>query len=208
MHACAYAVLQAGWWVAWISPLQGLGLRCIGNACMRMWAAALAADLRCSQPTVLAAQLSASHPSPAPPTVLPQAPEVLEGGRATAASDVFSFGVVMYEALLWRLPWAGTPPLQASGRIRLGEGGRCSRQGTAGRAACCGNDSLPHGRVEGRCTEHNGAYVTAAPHHCSLWLQIMRLVTGGARPEVPPVDALPGPPALPALVEAYCALMR
>lgn len=36
-----------------------------------------------------------------------QAPEILDGGRATAASDVFSFGLVLYEMLVWRLPWEG-----------------------------------------------------------------------------------------------------
>jgi serine/threonine protein kinase len=33
------------------------------------------------------------------------APEVLLGGRATAASDVYSFGLVLYELLTWQLPW-------------------------------------------------------------------------------------------------------
>lgn len=37
-----------------------------------------------------------------------QAPECLEGGRATAASDIFSFGIVLFELLTWKLPWAGT----------------------------------------------------------------------------------------------------
>lgn len=33
------------------------------------------------------------------------APEVLEGETATPASDVFSFGVVMWEMLTWETPW-------------------------------------------------------------------------------------------------------
>ena len=44
------------------------------------------------------------------------APEVLLGGRATAASDVYSFGLVLYELLTWQLPWAGLPYLQV-GRV-------------------------------------------------------------------------------------------
>jgi len=34
------------------------------------------------------------------------APEVLSGDNSTAASDVFSFGVVMWELLTWKLPWS------------------------------------------------------------------------------------------------------
>ena len=39
------------------------------------------------------------------------APEVLSGDRPTAAADVFSFGIVMWELLVWKLPYtdAGTP---------------------------------------------------------------------------------------------------
>ena len=33
------------------------------------------------------------------------APEVLQGEGATPASDVFSFGIVMWELLTWQLPW-------------------------------------------------------------------------------------------------------
>lgn len=45
---------------------------------------------------------------------------MLEGGKATTASDVFSFGSVLFEILTWRLPWMATPPLQ----VRWAEEGR------------------------------------------------------------------------------------
>ncbi|KAL4421755.1 hypothetical protein ABPG77_009738 [Micractinium sp. CCAP 211/92] len=35
------------------------------------------------------------------------APEILVGQQAIAASDVFSFGVVLHELLTWELPWVG-----------------------------------------------------------------------------------------------------
>ena len=38
-----------------------------------------------------------------------QAPEILERSPATMASDVYSFGLVMWEVLVWQLPWTGEP---------------------------------------------------------------------------------------------------
>lgn len=37
------------------------------------------------------------------------APEIVEGGQATAESDVFAFGLVMFELLTWQLPWGDAP---------------------------------------------------------------------------------------------------
>ncbi|PRW57024.1 Serine threonine- kinase CTR1 [Chlorella sorokiniana] len=50
------------------------------------------------------------------------APEVLEGEKATAASDVYSFGMVLYELLTWRLPWsfADMSPFKVGATIRRG----------------------------------------------------------------------------------------
>ncbi len=38
-----------------------------------------------------------------------QAPELLQGGRQSMASDIYSYGLVLYELLTWKLPWHGTP---------------------------------------------------------------------------------------------------
>ena len=40
------------------------------------------------------------------------APEVLAGGPASAAGDVFAFGLVLWELLTWSLPWADLGPWQ------------------------------------------------------------------------------------------------
>ncbi|KAL4855140.1 Glutamate synthase [NADH] [Chlorella vulgaris] len=37
------------------------------------------------------------------------APEVIRGERASPAADVFSFAVVMWEVLTWKLPWVDAP---------------------------------------------------------------------------------------------------
>ncbi|KAL4436826.1 hypothetical protein ABPG75_003965 [Micractinium tetrahymenae] len=49
------------------------------------------------------------------------APEVLEGKPATAASDMFSLGLVLLELLTWRLPWAGVPTPQIRALVLRGE---------------------------------------------------------------------------------------
>ncbi|KAI7838908.1 hypothetical protein COHA_007314 [Chlorella ohadii] len=78
------------------------------------------------------------------------APEVLQGERASAASDTYAFAILLWELLTWQLPWGGMDPFQ-----------------------------------------------------------IRRAVLAGVRPELPPLDALPGAGAasMPGL-EAYCSLMR
>lgn len=78
------------------------------------------------------------------------APEVMQGERATKASDTFAYGTMMWEMLTWQLPWGNGNP----------------------------------------------------------W-QIVSLVIGGGRLEVPPRDQLPGVDTQSfAGLDAYAALMR
>lgn len=50
-----------------------------------------------------------------------QAPEILQGSKATAASDVFSFGVVLHELLTWEIPWTGVDFWEIVSRLMCGE---------------------------------------------------------------------------------------
>ena len=50
------------------------------------------------------------------------APEILTGNNATFASDVYSFAIVMWELLVWDLPWGPTNPWQVVTVVT--EGGR------------------------------------------------------------------------------------
>jgi serine/threonine protein kinase len=59
------------------------------------------------------------------------APEVVEGGQATTASDVFSFGLVLFELLTWALPWGCAPHY----RVRCAA---CLETGSSTAACCAG----------------------------------------------------------------------
>ena len=50
------------------------------------------------------------------------APEILGGNNASFASDVYAFGVVMWELLTWELPWGVTNPWQVVTMVM--DGGR------------------------------------------------------------------------------------
>lgn len=47
-------------------------------------------------------------------------PEVLQGEKFTAAADVFAFGVVMWELLVWDIPWVRTNQFQIPGIVMGG----------------------------------------------------------------------------------------
>ena len=90
----------------------------VGTRCRAAWAA-IERSGPCS-PLSGAACLPACPIPLCPPAPL-QAPEVLTGAHATAASDVFSFGVVLWELITLTLPWEGCNPFQVrGGAVRCG----------------------------------------------------------------------------------------
>lgn len=44
------------------------------------------------------------------------APEILSGRGYTCASDVYSFGLILWELLTWKLPWHDCGPWQVCRR--------------------------------------------------------------------------------------------
>ena len=67
------------------------------------------ADFGLSKPSELVDQntsMSTVHAASISPRWL--APELLRGEDAGRPSDVYSFGIIMWELLTWQLPWAGT----------------------------------------------------------------------------------------------------
>lgn len=111
---------------------------------------------------------------------------MLDGGRALPESDVYSFGLVLFELLTWQLPWGGASPFKVRRRRHV----NAAQLGARLRPA-----PMP---------------VRASTLHCRLLcLQIIRTIAAGGRPEVPPLEALPGPDKPSAASYAtYCQLMR
>lgn len=48
------------------------------------------------------------------------APELMEGKAPTPASDIFAFGIIMWEMLTWQLPWANIQPWNIIGMVLSG----------------------------------------------------------------------------------------
>jgi serine/threonine protein kinase len=66
------------------------------------------------------------------------APEIFDAAPYTAASDVFAFGVVMWELLTWDVPWTGYGEWQIVTQLRTG-----------GRPTIPPADQLPGGTFPG-----------------------------------------------------------
>lgn len=144
-----------------------------------------------------------------------QAPELLEGHPATTQSDIYAFGLIMSELLIWQLPFAeeqqaGFSPFRV----------RCRAAGGTRLVVCCSRVARPScgaaallAALLSYCLLH---CFSSLPTHPPLplcrppaVLQIASLIRSGARPVVPPPGCLPGPHHLDEdSLQAYCALMR
>ncbi|KAL4433813.1 hypothetical protein ABPG75_000254 [Micractinium tetrahymenae] len=49
------------------------------------------------------------------------APEVVRGDRALPESEIYSFGVILYELLTWQLPWGGMAPFKIMQAVLAGQ---------------------------------------------------------------------------------------
>ena len=111
---------------------------------------------------------------------------MLSGDPATAASDVFSFGYVLWELMSWQLPWAGVQPFV----VRLRAGGKvparppCSHVGV--RAAMASS-------IGRQPAAASGMVPPPTPACPPRPAQVMKLVRQGERPEMPAEERLPGP---------------
>ena len=116
-----------------------------------------------------------------------QAPEILEGSSASAASDVYAFGLVMWEFLTWQQPWQGQAMYMVS----------CA-------------PLLSAATTDGVVTAQILSAVPFLPCcTCTIAVQIPQLVINGGRPAVPSRPDLPGPDTSRfAGLDAYLQLMR
>ncbi|PRW33836.1 Serine threonine- kinase CTR1 [Chlorella sorokiniana] len=71
------------------------------------------------------------------------APELMQGHRATPASDVYAFSVVLHELLTWQLPWGSTNPWQLVNHVLSG-----GRLEVPSREALPGPDTAAFGGLE------------------------------------------------------------
>ena len=120
--------------------------------------------------------------------------------RAGCYPRSFSFGVVLWELLTWRLPWAGSglSPFQVGG-------GRGQAELVVLRRTCTVLLMRKLGTYLLASQLNTRAIVPPIPP----WPQIGAKVVAGERLEVPPREALPGPDtAAFGGLDAYCELLQ
>ena len=115
---------------------------------------------------------------------------MLRGERPTAASDLFAFGVVLWELLTWELPWGPMNPWQVGSSLHCNVCGTLKHPPAAAAAHTCAH--FWHCRI---ACMHGGN--SAVPGEVMvepllLPLQLAATVAAGGRLEVPPLHDLPG----------------
>ena len=106
------------------------------------------------------------------------APEILAGNPATFTSDVYAYGVVLWELLTWDLPWGTTNPWQVRCLLCGGvigddggwEAGSCAHIGEAADTPTTLQTAQEHGSgpAAAAATRHPPPHSRLLPlHSCS-----------------------------------------
>ncbi len=99
----------------WTVKIADAGLRSLTEAALGKSTTTASST---QEPTAGSASASSSSSSAANPRW--QAPEVMEGRPPSTSSDVFAFGIIMWELLTWQLPWPNVNPWSIVGLVLSG----------------------------------------------------------------------------------------
>lgn len=165
-----------------------------GRLAGHCWLAGFSPELEWTlwvHPPLAAAGCSCFSLHNAPPRLHPsKAPEVLAGERAGAPADCYSFGLVLWELLVWQLPWRqhGCTPYQVS---RQGRPRGTARRACTHPAMCAERASTR--RVCGPPKHRSGAWFwTVAGPSCLPPPQPCRGRTSLALPPLKPTHSSSG----------------
>lgn len=101
------------------------------------------------------------------------APEILAGHAATFASDVYAFGIVLWEMLTWELPWPTSNPWQVVTVVT--EGGRLA---VPDRAALPGPDTQDWDGLDAYATSSAPCWAQN-PNDRPTFSEVIPVLSGG-----------------------------
>jgi len=102
----------------WTAKVADAGLRALIEAALGKSSSGAATPPAAPAEDSAALSSSSSSNASADPRWL--APEVMEGRPPSTASDVFAFGIIMWELLTWQLPWPNVKPWSIVGLVLSG----------------------------------------------------------------------------------------